>query len=151
VDDSSKELEYQGVFRLTKDGKVQLLTKELSRPNGIAFSPDEKKLYVANSDGERKIWMVFDLAADGSLQNGKIFYDATSVTEPGAPDGMKIDKQGNIFATGPGGVWIFDPGAKVLGKIKTGQANSNCAFNSDQTELYITSDMYLTRVKLKKR
>ncbi|PWU01533.1 MAG: gluconolactonase [Bacteroidetes bacterium] len=151
MDDPAKELNFQGVYRIEKNGKVDLLTKELSRPNGIAFSPDEKKLYVANSDSAHAVWMVYDVTDSGTITNGKIFYDATSLTSKvkGLPDGMKIDNNGNIFAAGPGGVWVFDKDAKVLGKIKTGEAVSNCAFNKDKSVLFITSDMYVVRVKLK--
>ncbi|QNF35951.1 SMP-30/gluconolactonase/LRE family protein [Adhaeribacter swui] len=151
MDDPAKELPYQGVYRVAKDGTVHLLTKELSRPNGLAFSPDEKKLYVANSDPDRAIWMVYDVQPDGSITNGKVFFDATDMLkkEPGNPDGLKINKDGILFATGPGGVLIFSPEGKHLGTIKTGQATANCAFNPDQTELYITAHMYLMRVKLK--
>ena len=151
MDDPAKELDFQGVYRIEKNGKVDLLTKELSRPNGIAFSPDEKKLFVANSDSAHAVWMVYDVTDSGSIANGKIFYDATPLTSTvkGLPDGMKVDNNGNIFAAGPGGVWIFDKTAKVLGKIKTGVAVSNCAFNKDKSVLFITSDMYVVRVKLK--
>ena len=150
VDDPAKELDFQGVYRLSTDGTLTLLTKELSRPNGIAFSPDEHTLYVANSDPERAIWMAYDVTSDGTIENGRVFYDATELAgqEQGLPDGMKTDQQGNIFATGPGGVWIFNPEGTVLGKIKTGQATANCAFNEDYSVLYITADMYLLRVVL---
>ena len=150
VDDSSKEIPFQGVYRVKKDGSVQLVTKTMTRPNGIAFSPDYSKLYVANSDDPSKIWNVFDVAADGSTSNERLFYNATDIKDPGAPDGLKVDSKGNLFATGPGGVWVFSPQGKVLGKIKPGQLCSNVAFNSDQSALFITSDPWLTRVKLKK-
>jgi len=147
--DVTKEIPYQGVYRLKKSGELELLTKEMSRPNGIAFSPDEKKLYVANSDLNR-IWMVYDVQADGGISNGKIFYDANAAQDkdPGWPDGMKIDKKGNIFATGPGGVVVFDSNAKMLGKIKVGQTCSNVAFDAKYQYLYITADGWLVRVKL---
>src|SRR4051794_21984289 len=92
-EDPKKELKFNGVYRL-QDGKLQLLTKELTRPNGIAFSPDEKILYVANSDPKKKIWMRYDVDADGSIKNGKVFFDATAETDPGGPDGMKVDTNG---------------------------------------------------------
>lgn len=151
VDDPAKELDFQGVYGFSADSTLTLLTKELSRPNGIAFSPDEKTLYVANSDPERAIWMAYDVTSDGNIENGRVFYDATEVVgqEKGLPDGLKTDQQGNLFATGPGGVWIFSPEGTVLGKIKTGQATANCAFNEDFSELYITADMYLLRVALR--
>ncbi len=148
VNDSSKELDFQGVFRVKKDGTVDLLTRELSRPNGIAFSRDEKKLYVANSD-TNKIWMVYDVTADGSIANGKIFYDATDMKDPGAPDGMKVHSSGKIFATGPGGVLIFSPEGKLLGRIRVGDLCSNLAFDNDERTLYITANHWLVRVKLK--
>jgi gluconolactonase len=151
MDDPHKELDYQGVYRLSKEGELTLLTTEFTRPNGIAFSPDEKKLYVANSDPELAIWKVFDVLEDGSIRNGRIFYDATGMVaqEKGLPDGLKVDNEGNLFATGPGGVFIFSPEGRVLGKIKTGQATSNCAFNSDKSTLYITADSYVLRVRLR--
>ena len=149
--DPSKELDYQGVFRVDTSGTVHLLTDELTRPNGLAFSPDESKLYVANSDPERAIWMVYDMQEDGSIANGKVFYDATDkvATEKGLPDGMKVDDAGNIYATGPGGVWVFSPEGEQLGLIRTGQATSNCAFNADKSALFITADMYIMRLSLK--
>jgi gluconolactonase len=146
--DATKEIPYQGVYRLKKSGEMELLTKEMSRPNGIAFSPDETKLYVANSDLNR-IWMVYDLTSTGGITNGRIFYDATHDTDRGWPDGMKIDKKGNIFTTGPGGVVVFDSNAKMLGKIKVGQSCSNVAFDAKYLYLYITADGWLVRVKLK--
>ncbi len=151
MDDPEKELDFQGVYRLNAEGEVVLLTNEFSRPNGIAFSPGENKLYVANSDPEQAIWKVFDVNKDGSIENGKIFYDATKLVaeEKGLPDGLKVDNSGNLFATGPGGVFIFSPSGQVMGKIRTGQATSNCAFNSDKSELFITADSYVLRVKLK--
>jgi gluconolactonase len=148
VDDPKKELPYQGVFRVRKDGTVELLYKDLSRPNGIALSRDEKKLYVANSDAN-KIWMVFDVKADGGIENGKLFFDASAYSEPGAPDGMKVHSSGIIFATAPGGVMVFSPDAQLLGRISTGDLCSNLAFDSNEDYLYITSNGNLVRVKLK--
>lgn len=149
--DPAKELDFQGVFKVDKNGEVILLTKELSRPNGIAFSPDYKKLYVANSDPKKAIWMVYDVEENGLLKNGKLFFDATEKTKTlkGLPDGMKVHRNGWIFATGPGGVLIFTSDGTHLGTIITGEATSNCAFNSDYSELFITADDYLLRVLLK--
>ncbi len=151
MDDVHKELDFQGVYKLSSEGELTLLTKELTRPNGIAFSPDEKFLYVANSDPELAIWKIFEVMEDGSIGNGKVFFDATNLVsqEKGLPDGLKVDNQGNLFATGPGGVFIFSPEGKELGKIKTGQATSNCAFNKDKSMLYITADSYVLRVPLR--
>ncbi len=150
--DATKELPYQGVFKVDSAGNVTLLTDEFTRPNGLAFSPDEKKLYVANSDPEHAIWKVFDVNEDGNIVNGRIFYDATALTskEKGLPDGLKIDSNGYIFATGPGGVFVFEPSGKILGKILTGQATSNCALNNDESVLFITADSYVLKVDLNK-
>jgi gluconolactonase len=151
VDDPKKELDFQGVFKVGKTGEVVLLTKELSRPNGISFSPDNKKLYVANSDPSRAIWMVYDVDKNGLLKNGKVFFDATELTEilKGLPDGLKVHPNGWVFATGPGGVLVFTSLGEHLGTIFTGEATANCAFNADFSELFLTADDYLLRVKLK--
>ena len=144
-----KELPYNGVYRLAPDGKVTLLTKELSYPNGIGFSPDEKTLYVANSDGARAIWMAFLVQADGTLGAGKVFFDATRgmKTMKGAPDGLKVDAKGHIFATGPGGVLIFHPDGTNLGLLNTGEATANVGFGGpDGSTLFITADMYLLKL-----
>jgi gluconolactonase len=151
IDDPAKELPFQGVYRLTPDGTLHLLTKDLSRPNGLAFSPDEKTLYVANSDPGRAIWMAYTVQPDGNITDGRVFYDATPLTktERGLPDGLKVNRAGYIFATGPGGIFIFDPQAKHLGTIRPGEITSNCAFNTDESILYLTADDYLMRVKIK--
>ena len=127
------------------------MTDELSRPNGIAFSPDYSKCYVANSDPERAIWMVYEIDEHKKFTNGRVFFDATSLaaSNPGLPDGLKVNKEGVLFATGPGGVLVFTPEGEHLGTISTGQATANCAFNADETVLFMTADMYLTRVVLK--
>ena len=151
MDDPAKEIDFQGVYRLAPDGTVTLLADDLSRPNGIAFSPDEQTLYVANSDPERAIWMAYDVEPDGSIANGRVFFDATAFVQegkPGLPDGLKIDQNGNLFATGPGGVLVFDPDGTHLGTLNTTQATSNCAFGNDGSTLYITADMFLLRIGL---
>ena len=152
-DDPKRELPYAGVFRRAADGTVTLLTREMTRPNGLAFSPDERRLYIAQSDPESAIWRVFDVKADGTIENSRVFFDATSLSKArkGLPDGLKIDSEGNLFATGPGGVLVFSPAGKHLGTIQTGQATSNCAFGDDGRTLYMTADDYLMRVKLKTR
>ncbi|MCA1563037.1 MAG: SMP-30/gluconolactonase/LRE family protein, partial [Acidobacteria bacterium] len=116
-----------------------------------AFSPDEKRLYVAQSDPAAAIWQVFDVKPDGTLGPGRVLFDATAMVEtrPGLPDGLKIDTEGNLFATGPGGVLVISPEGKHLGTIVTGQATSNCAFGDDGKTLYMTADMYVMRVPLK--
>lgn len=151
MDDPAKELDFQGVYRLDSEGALTLLTKEFTRPNGIAFSPDGNLLYVANSDPEKAIWKVFTIKEDGTLDEGKLFYDATNLVgiEKGLPDGLKVDQAGNVFASGPGGVFIFSAEGVLLGKIKTAQATSNCAFNANKTVLYITADSYILQVKLR--
>lgn len=149
--DPSKQLDFNGVYRLTKQGQLTLLTKEMSFPNGIALSPDEKTLYVANSDPKRAIWMAFDLNDDGTLGSGRVFADVTADVgqRKGLPDGLKVDADGNLFATGPGGVWIFTADGTPLGRIDTGEATANCAWGDDGSTLYITADMALCRVKTK--
>ena len=150
--DKNKELDFQGVYRLTPKGELTLLTKEMSRPNGIAFSPDEKTLYVANSDPEKAVWMAFPVKADGTLDKGKVFFDATAAVKekkPGLPDGMKVDKSGNVFATGPGGVLVFDKDGKHLGTLATGVPTANVGWGDDGSTLYITADKQLVRVKTK--
>ncbi|MEX1122547.1 MAG: SMP-30/gluconolactonase/LRE family protein, partial [Balneolales bacterium] len=146
-----KELDYHGVYRVNTDGDVILLTDELSRPNGLAFSQDEKTLYVANSDPDRAIWMAYDVADDGSITNGRIFHDATGnlSTDQGLPDGLKVNSDGYLFATGPGGVWIFAPDARVLGKIRAdGELVSNCALGNEENMLYMTADSYVLSLAL---
>jgi gluconolactonase len=151
--DEGKEIPYQGVYRLKPDGTVTLLTKEMSRPNGIGLSPDAKTLYVANSDNEKApIWKAFPVKADGTLGEGKLFADSMESVKkkwPGSPDGLKVDAAGNVWATGPGGVWVFDPTGKALGLIKTGVPTANCGFGDDGTTLYITANTELLRVKVK--
>ena len=152
AEDPAKELDFQGVYRLTPQGEVQLLTNQVYRPNGIAFSPDEQTLYVANSDPNLPIWMAYEVNEDGSLGGARVFFDATEMREAGLkglPDGMKVDENGNIFATGPGGVLIFSPSGKHLGTILTTEATANCGFGDDGSTLYMTADMYLLRVRLK--
>lgn len=145
-----KELAWNGVYRIAADGKVSLLIKDLTFPNGIAFSPDEKILYVAISDGEAPRIMAYDVQADGSVANGRVFFDARPLAAPdrkGNPDGMKVDAKGNVFSTGPGGVLVISPAGKHLGTINTGEQTGNCAWGDDGSTLYITADMFLARVK----
>jgi gluconolactonase len=149
-DDPAKELDFNGVYRLSKDGVLTVLTKEMTFPNGIGLSPDEKTLYVANSDPKKAIWMAFDLKDDGTLGRGRVFFDATPLSKgkKGLPDGLKVDRSGNLFATGPGGVLVFAPDGTHLGTIDTGEATANCGWGNDGSTLYITADMYLCRIKL---
>ena len=152
VDDPKKEIPYQGVYRLKPNSEITLLTDKITRPNGLAFAPDEKTLYVACSDPKVAVWMAYDVKADGTLDNGRVFFDSTSMVGPknkGLPDGLKVDRQGNLWATGPGGVLIINPAGKHLGTIRTGEATANCGWGDDGSTLYITADMYLCRVKTK--
>ncbi len=148
-EDDRRELDFCGVYRLSAAGKLTLLTREMTRPNGIAFSPDEKTLYVAQSDPKAALWMAFPVQADGTLGSGRVFQDVTKLvgTMPGLPDGLKVDRNGNLFATGPGGVHIFAPDGTALGRIDTGQATANCAWGNDGSVLYITADAFFCRVK----
>jgi len=151
-DDPAKELKFNGVYRLTRTGQLTLLTSELTFPNGLAFSPDEKTLYVANSDPKKAIWMAYDVRPDGTIGNGRVFFDATtdvSDAKPGLPDGMKVDRSGNLFAAGPGGIFVISPAGKHLGTIVTGQPTANCAFGDDGSTLYMTANDRLVRVRLK--
>ncbi|MEX2671465.1 MAG: SMP-30/gluconolactonase/LRE family protein [Phycisphaeraceae bacterium] len=150
INDPSRELDFHGVYRIDPDGTVTLLTKEIDRPNGIAFSPDQKTLYVANSDRNRAIWMAYDVQDDGSIANGRVFFDATELAtddRPGSPDGLKVDQHGNLFATGPGGVLIISPDGTHLGTILTGRPTANCAFGEDGSTLYITANQHLIRLR----
>lgn len=148
--DPQKQLPFNGVYRIPNASKIkpgsppdnaalQLLIKDLPRPNGIAFSPDNRYLYLDNSE-PKKIWMKYPVNADGSLGAGTLFYDATSDNSPGAPDGMKVDRNGDIFSAGPGGLWIFAPDGTHLGTIHLNGRVSNCAWGgADWKTLYITA------------
>lgn len=154
--DPERELDFQGVYRSVsaeRPDSVLLIAKELSRPNGLALSPDERHLYVANSDPERAIWMRYPLTEDGLPDGpGEVFFDATEWVpdRPGLPDGLKVRDDGILFATGPGGVLVLHPDGRHLGTINTGQATANCALNEDGTKLYITADGYVMRIALKR-
>lgn len=150
--DSRKELDYSGVFMI-KNGKVQLLSKDLGGPNGIAFSPDEHFLYVTNWDirdihHTKTIWR-YEVAADGTLKNGKIFFDCNQTEDEEALDGMKVDKEGNLFVSAPGGVWIIAPDARLLGKIVTPERPANMAWGDDDGKtLYFTAHTSLYKVRV---
>ena len=149
VQDSSKEISFQGVYKVKPDGTVILLVDSLTRPNGIGLSPDQQTLYVANSDGPKAKWYSFQMMGD-SVINGKVFFSYDLMDgEKGLPDGLRVHSNGNIFASGPGGIWIFTPEAKVLGRIKIPEATSNCAFSSDEKYLFTTSDNFVLRIRLK--
>lgn len=143
----ARELDFNGIYRLAPDGDLELLVRDQTRPNGIALSPDESTLYVANSDAENKVWMAYDLDASGA-SNGRVFYDVNDQVAAGAADGMKVDLAGNLFATGPGGVWVMAPDGTHLGTIVTGEVTANVAFGDDGRTLYMTASTSLYRVRL---
>lgn len=146
-DDPLKKIPENGVYRLTKDGELTQIYTSLNRPNGLAFSPDESVLYVANSESKKNLWLSFSVQK-GVLKDQSVFFDATELNGKGLADGLKVHSKGYVFATGPGGVLIFTPQGKHLGTIRTEVASANCAFNADESALYITSDNYLTRIQL---
>ena len=149
--DPTREIDFCGVYRLQTDGTVTLQSRVVSRPNGIAFSPDEKTLYVANSDGRDPIWRAFPVQADGNLGMPTPFFDASKQEHirRGGGDGLKVGVDGNVFATGPGGVLVISPGGKLLGRIVTGERIANVGWGNDGSVLYLTSDMYLCRIQTK--
>ena len=151
--DPKKELLVNGVYRVSKSGETTLVTDKLSFPNGIALSPDEKTLYVAVSDPKRPVIMAFDVGHDGSLANERVLFNASHLMQgrKGLPDGLKVDVEGHLFATGPGGVLIIDSNGKHLGTINTGEATANCAWGDDGSVLYMTADMFLCRIKTSTR
>ena len=149
VSKDQEELGFYGVYRLAADGKLTLLVKDLVLPNGIAFSPDEQKLYVNNS--EAGYIAVFDVKPDGTVTNDRLFAaDLKDASQGGVPDGLKVDLEGNVYSTGPGGVWILSPEGKVLGKISVPETATNVAWGeSDRKTLYITANTSLYRIRLK--
>lgn len=150
-DTDTREIPWNGVYRVTPDGKVTLLVKDMTFPNGIALSPDEKTLYVAQSDGKAALWKAFPLQPDGTVGAGRILADVTGMmkTLKGAPDGMKVDARGNIWATGPGGVHIMNPEGKLLGRIDTKMPTGNCCFGGKNRDwLYICADAFLCRIRV---
>jgi gluconolactonase len=148
--DPSRETAHFGVYRINQEGKTTLQIGDLSRPNGLAFSPDGKILYVAQSDPEKAIWMSYPVGDDGNIGKGKLLYDATAMVKAGArglPDGLKVDQHGNIWSSGPGGLLVISPAGKLLGRIEMGELTSNCAWGNDGTVLYLTVDGYLCRIR----
>lgn len=156
--DPLRQLDVNGVYRLPgaleikpgtqpANNNLELLVSDLTRPNGIAFSPDEQYLYVNNSE-PKKIWMKYRVKADGTLTDGKLFFDASGDKRKGSPDGMKIDMNGNVYSAGPGGIWIFSPDGKHLGTIDLPDATGNLAWgDADYKTLYITSSGNVYRLK----
>ncbi|TWU48380.1 Gluconolactonase precursor [Rubripirellula reticaptiva] len=148
--DPRRELDFCGVYRLDANGQLTLLTKQLTRPNGIGLSPDEKTLIVAQSDSDKPIWMSFPINEDKTLGEGVVIADATEAKKEfaGAPDGLAIHRSGIIFASAPGGIHVMKPDGSLIGRLITGERTSNCTFDKDQKTLYITADSYVCRVKL---
>lgn len=147
--DPKKEMPFQGVYKVDKAGKVTLLLDSIESPNGIGIMPDGKTLLVSNSDYRKKKWYAYDLDSKGALSNGRVFYDVSSEKGAGGCDGFKIDKNGNVFAAGPGGMWIFTKTGKLIGKINVnGISATNCALTPDGKTMYITANQYLLRVKM---
>ncbi|HEU4486968.1 MAG TPA: SMP-30/gluconolactonase/LRE family protein [Povalibacter sp.] len=147
-----KELPFNGVYRVDTDGSVHVLDRELRFPNGIALSPDERTLYVSNSDPQRPIWMAYSLNEKGEVQDKRVFADASDLVAQklqGLPDGMRVTGDGTLFASSPGGILIMDPTGKRLGQIQTGDVIANCVFGDDGHMLYLTSHNFIARIKLK--
>jgi gluconolactonase len=156
--DPLKELKVNGVYRIPgarqhkagappENDKLQLVISDLPRPNGIAFSPDEMILYIADSG--KKVWMRYTVHPDGSVSDGKLLLDASGEKSPGGPDGIRVDKKGNIYGSGPGGVWIISSDGKHLGTIKIPEVVSNVAWgDKDGKTLYITASTSLYRIRL---
>lgn len=153
-EDPARQMDINGVYRLSAEGKVERLVHDLSRPNGIALSPDGRTLYVANSDPQRAVWMAYSLDENGSVSSGSLLFDATSRVgdaEPGLPDGLKIDVGGHLFATGPGGLWVLHSDGHPLGRLRLPDPTANCAFGGDGQDLYLTSNHRLLRIRLQTR
>jgi gluconolactonase len=145
--DPAKELDFNGVYRLA-NGQLAAVVRDLGRPNGIAFSPDQRTMYVANTEPTRKVIMAYDVAADGSVSTGRVFADATADPAPGMPDGIKLDTNGNVYATMPGGVWVIAPDGRHLGTISAPEVAANVGWGDDGRSLYITAETGVYRVKL---
>ena len=148
LDDPGKELPFQGVYKLSTDGKITLLDKDLQTPNGIAFSPDEKILYVSDTVSGK--WWAYDVQPDGTVANKRLFFDGNYLKKegPGAPDGMKVDANGNIFAAGQSGILVISPEGKLLGRFSMGVPTANCGWGEDGSTLFITANTNLYKIKL---
>ena len=150
VEGQQQEIPFQGVYRLDEKGDVRLLTKDLTQPNGLAFSPDGKRFYV--DDSEQRNIRVYDVAPDGTLSNGKIFGEEPGGKDDGVPDGMKVDRDGNLFVTGPKGIWVWDPQGHHLGTIEMPEEPANLAWgDDDHRTLYITATTSVYRLSTKAR
>jgi len=141
--------DFCGVYRLSKNGKLTLLTKEVPAPNGIGFSPDEKTLYVA--DSKQALWFAFDIKSNGTLGKSRVLFDGREITKgrPGVADSLKVDVHGNIFAAAPGGLFVIAPDGTLLGRFDLGAPTGNCAWGEDRSTLFITSNSIVYRIRLK--
>lgn len=151
-DSDFREIDAFGVYKIDTNGGVEMVVKNLTRPNGVALSPDEKTLYVNQSDSNAPYIMAYDIQNNGSLDKGHIFFDATSLLESGfvgSLDGIKVAQDGTIFSTGPSGVLVITPEGKLLGRIETGQRTANCAWGDDGSVLYMTAHNFLMRIQTK--
>jgi gluconolactonase len=148
-EDPGKELPFNAVFRVAKDGDIRAVATDLEAPNGLGFSPDYQTLYVANARPKSPIWKAYAVKADGSLDKGRVFADSSALYKPGdgVPDGLKVDVHGNLFATGPGGVLVYAPDGKLLGRIVTGVPTANVAFGEDGATLFITANHRVLRLR----
>jgi gluconolactonase len=149
--DPLKEAPYQGIYKISVNGNITLLTDTITRPNGIGFFPGGKTILISNSDSTKACWYAYDLDKNGLFTHGRVFYSAQSATKTaaGMPDGLKIDKNGNVFATGPGGIWVFNRAGKLLGKIMIDDLASNCSLSADEKSLYVTNNHRVLKVDLR--
>ncbi len=143
----------QGVYRLATDGTISRLIVEIKAPNGIAFSPDEKTLYVSDVDPKRAAWLAYDVQPDGTVTNGRVFFDAARWRKDPffGPDGFKVDEKGTIFGARPGGLSVIAPDGTLLGTIETGQPTSNVAWGEDGSTLFVTGGSTVYRIRLTTR
>lgn len=153
VFDDPNKAPVQGVYRVAKDGTVTRLIADIKAPNGIAFSPDEKTLYVSDVDSKRAAWLAYDVNPDGTVGNGRVFFDATRWRKDPffGPDGFKVDEEGNLFGARPGGISVIAPDGTLLGTIETGRPTSNVAWGEDGRTLFITGESSVYRLRLTAR
>ena len=152
-DSPLKELLFNGVYLRRRNGELVLLTDRIAFPNGVALSPDGKTLYVNQSDPKAPIITAFPLRPDGTVEDGRVFFDATSLLpgRKGLPDGLKVDERGNLWTSGPGGILVISPAGKLLGILNTGEPTANCGWAEDGRTLYITANSYLVRIRTQVR